>query len=236
MNHLYACLVLSIFSTSAIHATHVAEIDSKTLLRCTFSSLHQNRIALDGQRIKKAIYSESELVTCMDETSGQLFVRTHTNYPSVTTLSVITASGVVQDIEITFVEKPSEILILKEPLDEESCLAESDISDENDGINTMQHAIENLLKGSIPEEYIPVEDRQICLHITRSVTMKSVMRLVGPLYTIYVLHIENRGRSCTSLHESTINSIGGEWVFLEKHKLERQDKILALIGMRTDEQ
>ena len=228
--------VCSLALISSLEATHIADIDSSTLLRCTFSSKHQNRIAIDGERIKKVIYSESDLVVCTDETSGQLFVRTHANGPSVTTLSVITPQGVVQDVEITFVDRPSEILILKEPFtEEEEFTPEIDIPDCDDEVNAMQHAIEMLLTGSIPEEYIPVEDRQVCYLIKRSITMKSVMRLVGPIYTIYVFHIENQGRGSTRIQESAINCIGGEWVFLEKHDIERKSKVLALIGLRTDE-
>lgn len=223
----FACFV-------SVEATQVVEIDSQALLRCTFSSRHQNRIAIDGQRIKKVIYSESELVVCTDETSGQLFIRTHFNSPSITTLSVITEAGSVQDVELTFVDRPSEILILKESLLEDSSYS-SDICsfDCDDELDVMQHAIETLLAGAIPEEYVPVEDRQICYHLKSNVIAKSVMRLVGPLYTIYVMHIENHGKCQANIHESSINCIDGDWVFLEKQDIDKKEKILALIGIKT---
>src|SRR2546425_223779 len=76
----------------------------------------------------------------------------------------------------------------------------------------------------------------ISIRIKRGVILRSSMRLVGPLYTIYVMTIENNGKRQECIYEREINCIDGEWVFLEKNKMKRNDKMLALIGVKTYEQ
>ena len=103
-------------------------------------------------------------------------------------------------------------------------------------IDAIQKAIEAMLLGNVPDEYVPVEDRQICCQIRKDVVLKSTMRLVGPLYTIYVLMIDNGFCRKVSIKESEINCVKGEWIFIEKTELECGEKMLALIGVKTYEQ
>lgn len=235
MKFIHFCL-LSLAFTS-IEAAQIIEIDSTNLLRCTFSSRHHNRIAVEDQRIKKIIYPEGDISIRMEEESGQAFVQAMVDNPSVTTVSIVTSEGIVQDLELSFTDKESEILILKGNLVEEGmCLDSLSSIDCGAEIDSIQNAIEGILSGSLPEEYIPVEDREICCRIRRYVTLKSLIRLVGPLYTIHVLILENNGRRKECIHEREINCIAGEWVFLEKNELGRSDKALAFIGVKTYEQ
>lgn len=237
MKNFFPLLGTLCFLFASTEAAQNIEIDSTNLLRCTLSSRHHNRISVDGQRIKKVIYPEGDVSIRMEEDSGQIFVQAMVDFPSETTATIITNCGVVQDLEFSFADKASEILILREKIDEEnvdfSGLIAMDCGDE---INAIQDVIEKMLSGTILEEYIPVEDRQICCRIKREVILKSSMRLVGPLYTIYVLTLENKGRRLEKIHEREINFVAGEWIFIEKNELDRGDKALVLMGVKTYEQ
>jgi hypothetical protein len=189
---------------------------------------------VDGQRIKKVVYPPGDVLVSIEEESGQIFVQAMMDNPPETTISIITNSGFVQDLELEFTEKPTEIVILKEKSVEESvCLSDLNAIECREEIDSIQDAIEALLIGETPEEYIPVEDRQICGRVKRGVILRSVMRLVSPLYTIYVMNVENTGRNRECIHEKEINCVNGEWVFIERGELESADKMLALIGVKT---
>ncbi len=144
------------------HAAQNIELDSTNLLKCTLSSRHHNRVFVDGQRIKKVIYPEGDISIRMEEDSGQIFVQAMVDEPSETTVTIITNCGVVQDLELSFSDKASEILILREKAEEKSCDFSGVIAmDCGDEVNAIQDAIEKMITGKIPEEYIPVEDQQI---------------------------------------------------------------------------
>lgn len=234
MKYLGASLLsLSLFTS--LEAAICVDINSKNLLKCVLSSRHHNRIAVEDQRIKKIIYPEGEVLIRIEEETGQIFVQAMVEKPSETTVSIVTNKGTIQDLELSFTDKSSEILILKDiGKAEESCLANS--IDCEDELSLMQDCIEKMMSGNIPEEYVPVEDRKICCQIKSDLILKSIMRLVGPVYTVYVMHIENIGRRCEFIHESDLNCVKGEWIFVERHQLERNQKMMALIGVRTYEQ
>lgn len=224
---------LAVFLTSSLQAAVFLEMDSTKLLKCTLSHKHHNRIVVEGQRIKKALYSEGKVLIRTEEASGQLFVQALVGYPSALTVSIITEEGCVQDVEIDFENKSSEILILKD----KNLSASSDsfvCVDDDKGL--IQNVIEKMMAGNIPEEYVPVEDRQICCQIKYKVNSMSVMRLIGPVYTIYVFKIENNSYRSACIHEQDVNCVNGEWIFIERNTLKHDEKMMALVGVRTYEQ
>jgi TraK protein len=226
-------LWLTCFCVS-LGANQVIEMDSNVLFKCVFSSRHHNRIAVSEQRIKKVIYPEGEVLIRMEEDTGQIFVHAMVPNPLETTITVITSEGDVQDLEISFADRPLEVLLLKGK--SEDCLCELSSLELDDERSAMHNIIESLLFGKTPAEHIPVQDRQICFRVKSRVMAKSVMRLIGPLFTVYVLHLENQGCKKACIHEKEINCIRGEWVFMEKHELKPCEKGLALIGVKTCEQ
>jgi len=226
------CVFLTCMAFSSAEAAICVEMNSKQLLSCTLSSRHHNRIAVEGQRIKKIIYPEGEILIRIEEQSGQIFVQAMVDHPGETTVSIVTSEGLVQDLELSFQDKASEILLLQEKHLDDVTEAFGDCDDET---SAMQRAIEVLLSGKVPEEYVPIAERQFCCCLKRQVTLRSIMRLIGPIYTIYVFLLENSGHKCERIHESEINCVDGEWIFLEKNELKRGEKMMALIGVKTYE-
>ena len=239
MQRFFISIATVLFFNSALEAAFCLEMDSKKLLKCTFSYRHHNRIVVEGQRIKKVFYTEDEVLIRTEEESGQVFVQALVEHPAEITVSIITKEGLVQDIELDFTDKSSEILILRNSLlplvSNANSLDDPNMCFEGDS-SLIQNAIEMMMAGKVPEEYVPIADRQICCQIKGKVTSNSLMRLIGPVYTIYAFLIENKGYRTVRLHEQEVNCVHGEWVFIERNELKRDEKMMALIGVRTYEQ
>jgi TraK protein len=226
----FACSFLT-----PIGAAQNLEMDSTNLLKCCISSRHHNRIFVDGQRIKKVIFAEGDIAINIEEESGHIFVQALVDRPAETTVSIVTSEGIVQDLELSFADKSSEILVLRENqadlLALDSCEKVPNAFDVE--IEPIQNIIEGILCGSIPEEYIAVDDGDFQRTIRKGVLLKGVTKLIGPTHTIYVLTIQNNSFRRQCIRESEINFQKGDWVYLDTSNLPRDGKSLALIGVNN---
>ena len=99
--------------SNAASAAQSIIMDPTVVVPVELSSQNHNRISIAGDRIKKAIFRSSNISVDVEEDSGQIFVQaTRPNCPN-TTLSVVSASGIVQDMELRFVDGSSQIVFLQ---------------------------------------------------------------------------------------------------------------------------
>ena len=82
----------------------------------------------------------------MEEESGQVFVYTLEPIPDVLTLSVITNCG-VQDLEISFESRSSEVVILENP--DDICETSNSMKSPKEQMNNINEIIESILRGSV---------------------------------------------------------------------------------------
>lgn len=233
MKALYVVLfTLGCFITDAQAALYL-DIDMSNILRCTLSSRHHNRIVVDGKRIKKVIYPEGAIAIRVEEQSGQIFVQPMIEAPPNTTVSIVTNDGLVQDLELNFEDKTSEIVILQTCSTENfSCESEEfPFRNENFPLDSIQALINSILNGSVPEEYTVVEAEEIDCMVNRGVSLKSLSKLIGSNHTIYIIGIENQSSRRKILKEQEINILQGDWIFIENRELHSKEKTIALIGV-----
>ncbi len=70
-------------------------------------------------RIKKVIASENERLSIqMEEITGQVFIYARDTNPKETSISIVSDTGVIQDIQIHFLERTPEVVILQDPEEE----------------------------------------------------------------------------------------------------------------------
>lgn len=89
-----------ILSAASLSAAIYHPIDTTQTLRCCFSISQHNRVLIDKGRIKKIIFPEEKLHVRMEETSGQVFIQAKTSLQERVVVSIISQTGIVQDVEI----------------------------------------------------------------------------------------------------------------------------------------
>lgn len=203
-----------------------APIDSSMLLRVIFSSIHQNRIAIEGGVVKKVLYPEADISVAIEETSNQVFVYALTDRPPMTTLSLILEDGTVQDIEIDFQQKRSELLILSN-VKEPPC--KTDYIDETwDGAARL---IRGVCLGRIPPTYRSCEFPQAQKKLGRGLLAKLSGKLLAERELVYLWEVENVGCSQEAFSEGVFASPSVNWVYLHKNRLSRGQKTFAIVSV-----
>lgn len=219
------------------NAAQELRIDTTVLLRSTLSSRHHNRISFENKRIRKVFYPEGAILIRIEEDSGQIFVQALIDQPPVTTISLVTNDGIIQDLELSFSDKSSEILILKESKGE--CCQEGvticSYCVFQDKQMRIQDVVDQVLAGYAPEEYLSMDDNGDSFCIKKGIILRRSSVLIGPLDTVYIMTVENRSYRCQRLQECELNVLGGEWVYLDKPILNSGEKALVMIGVSNDE-
>lgn len=224
-------IIAACFYFSSIHATLFYDINTNFLLQCRLSSQHHNRIAFENRRIKKVIYPEGLISIRLEEESGQIFVQSLVDNPPITTISLVTSDGVVQDIELSFGEGSAEILVLREPAEIVSvncCLVPQVPVGSYD---TLADVIQGMKCGYFPPEYVAYEcfPRKV-YKIAPGLILSAEYELIGPRNTLYIAYIYNTDRCQKTLREADINMPGGAWVYLDKPCLKPKEKTIAIFS------
>lgn len=81
-------------------------------LKVSFSQRDTNRVTIENGRIAKVFGTEELMAIQFDEENGQCFVKAKSHPGHPVTLTVITESGETQDLEITFKDVASEVVVL----------------------------------------------------------------------------------------------------------------------------
>ena len=216
-------------SLQPLLGTTFHELDTAKTIYSTFSNKFQNRIMLDGGKIKKIISSnEDRLSILLDPLSGQAFIYLLDPDTLNTSLSAVTEEGVVQDIEISFENCSSEALILKQ---EESPPAEQSKVVKNDVMET----VSDILLGLIPEGYTPCSVPCQKWQLKKGIEIKLITKLQGLQEDIYVYQACNNSSKKQNLMECELQFSGSKWVFLETNNLSPKQKILSLVAVNNDE-
>lgn len=210
-------------------------IDTTTPLLCTLSSKFQNRVMVENGKIKKIIASDEDRLSIFtDPFSGQIFISTRDYAAQETTVSVITETGIVQDLQVSFVDQSSEIVILTDPTIEEELVPFNQPSIAKDDALKL---VAGFLKGKIPDGYLPSQPRCKQWRPKNGIRLDSIVQLDGPDQILYVYQLSNLAKKPMIINESDLNVPFCRWVFLESNALSSKQKILAIIAVeRSDEQ
>ena len=216
-------------------AAQYITMDPTTVLSVQLSSQNHNRIGIVGDRIKKAFFKGSNISVDMEEGSGQLFIQAmRSNCPS-TTLSIISASGIVQELELCFAESSSEIVLLQPNIkgyeipDLTLVQMESSCQVPLEG-SSLTNLIDHFLKGIVPEGYTSIEDEGCSPVIHDWLKLQRVSRLVSEQQIIFVYRMQNTSSKKKCVNECQVNIIDGDWVFMDRYQLNSHESGLVLIG------
>lgn len=230
MNRYFSIFYCFLFITT-VEATQFLETDTTQLLHCTLSYRHHNRIAFSGKRIKKFIYPEGFIVVRQEEESGQIFVQSLVDNPPITTISIVSDDGFVQDLEIHFGDYPAEIVILEEG--RTCCCIEEEIIPCFPN-NDFEELISGALTGRLPNGYISFECDRKTHRMKKGLYARRISQLIGDETSAFLLLIENHSKSRMTIQECELSFMGGDWTYIQKNQLEPGEQGIALVGKRNE--
>ena len=226
-----SCLFnFSVLGPNLISAAIYCEIDTTTPLKCSFSSNHPNRIMVEDQGIAKIIHSEPDSIQILiEDKANQAFIIAREVMPDPITLCVITTSGAVQDLEVTFEPRPAQLVILKnqKPL----------VEIENTTVIApsccpIQQIINTLLAGLVPKGFCEVEFASETYWPQKRLHVVETNRYEKPDELIRVFKISNSSKRRQMVHEREFAAENTAWVFLEKNCLAGGETVLVIISLK----
>ena len=219
---------------SKLLAVQYIEMDSSSVIEVNLSFRNHNRIGITGDRIKKAFFKSNNISVDVEEESGQLFVQSLWPQCPPTTISVISCSGCVQELELHFCDMPTEIVLLQPFLGIDNCEPNCNEAPsspcmplDQDNITTL---VDGFIKGEIPEGYTSVEDQDSPITICKGLKLQRIGRLVSCEQIVFIYRLHNVSKEVVCVKECQVNVLDGDWVFLDRYKLKCNECALALIG------
>jgi len=217
--------------TNPVMAAQYIQMDQTAVLSVNLSASHHNRIGIIGDRIKKAYFKGSNISVDVEECNGQIFIQTTRHNCPKTTLSIVTANGKVQDLELCFTEGSSEIILLQPAtMEEMDALPNSGDICTNLGDSELTDLVAGVLKGDIPEGYTSYEDKDTPTKIKKCLAIQRLSRLVNERQIVFIYRLHNESSSVKYVTECLVNVLDGDWVFLDRYKLNPDESALVLIG------
>lgn len=231
---LFVGFFLSFFTLS--EAAIYVDFNSHALIKCELSSTHHNRITLSEGRIKKVIFPEANVSIRLEDESGQVFVQTLFEIVEPITLSIITEGGEIQDFELEFFPKSSEIVILNmKSAYVNDCDAENVVCEEKLSFDSMIENLQAILKGQTPKGYFSIEGNGNQYVLKKYFLLSEKIKYVSAMHTITVWEVKNTSCWCQNISESDLNFEGITWVYLGKNQLKKLEKTFAITSVRNYE-
>lgn len=222
-------IFLFTFISSCLVAAQYIPMDPTEVMTANLSSKNHNRIGIVGDRISRAFFRSSNISVEVEETTGQLFVQAIRPNCPATTLSIVSCTGVVQELELCFSESPSEIILLQPTIDiSEVCRNNLDPS--SLGNSSLTELVDNFLKGTVPTGYTTVEDPDEPFCIRQGLKMQRLARLVNSEQIVFIYRLNNVSKKSKYISECQVNVVDGDWVFLDRNKLNPDECAIVLIG------
>lgn len=209
----------------SLTAVQYIPIDPTAVIEVQVSSSNHNRISIVGDRIKKAYFKSSDIAVDVEEATGQIFVQACRPHCPSSTLSIVSTSGLVQDLELHFVDSSSEIILLQPDSEmQEPC---GPLALEGEGISDL---VQCIIQGQVPQGYVSIEDIEDPTTLYCGLTQQRLGRLVSDKQIVFIYRLENTSKKIKTLKECKVNILDGDWVFLDRYRLSPGEGALALIG------
>jgi TraK protein len=204
------------------------EISTTQPLKCTFSSHHPNRIMMDKQEVIKVIHAEPEAIQILiEEKVGQAFVMTTEEIVDPVTLCVLTSDGEVQDLEVTFTEQPSQLVILTQKQQVKTVQPSLPVEECD-----MESTIQSILAKQVPAGSFIASFCTQPSYLKKKMKIKEVSRFDRDIEVIRVFEISNCAKQKQILSEKELSIPQASWIFLEKNTLQPKETIHAIICIK----
>jgi len=221
--------LISILLSQSIFATVVTEFDTMELVKCTFSRDHHNRVVVEGGRITTVVVPEGDVAARVEAISGQLFVHALHPNPSVTTISIVTESGEIQDIELSFEEKSSETLVL-EPKKEVNLCCQNESSSQRQELR-ISKVVNEILCGRAPCGYFVAPKHNENRSIRRCLTAERICKYASDCEALYVWKVKNRSRSVKRVCREDFSFMCPTWVYIQNDQIKPSKQTIVIVGV-----
>lgn len=222
----------ALLAWSSIYALVEEPINEKESIAVAFSTTSHNRISIEKGSIEKIFGDEAYFNINIDRTTGNAFVSLTRPIPDPLMLTVVTSSGLIQDLSVTSREKTSEHLILKE------------VDSEADDLSLMTSnfhqptvdLLNRILEGKIPLGYgqRPLHSEDTLL-LPQPLATKAIEAFEGPFENIVVYKIKNIGKHPIVLSTDSLKTDKTFWAFLNAHELKPKEEVLCIISTQKSE-
>lgn len=227
---LLAISIVPIICSAAVFHT----IDTTFPISCTFSAQFHNRIIVEDGYVNNIVTSNEHLYSInLEEFSGQAFIYALDLNPQDALFSIITNTGKVQDIQVSFTDKPTEVVILKEPKVE--IALEDDNCPEKAAEDDLLEKIKIVCAGQVPPNYTFCSVATKEWKPKKGITLKLHAKLDGAIDNLYIYRVYNCSRQTLTIQEQELQCNNSQWIYLQAHKLKQKESALCIIAMAKNE-
>ena len=231
MSWKYHFLIFSTLLCCSGHALIEQTIDEKKPVPVVLSKTSHNRIAVQEGGVDRVFAAEAYFNISIDRTTGNAFVTVIREIPEAITLTVVTNSGLIQDLSVTAADKPSEHLILKEEGDDEGVGEKPALFHEH-----TVGFLNQILEGHVPLGYGQRElTQKDALELPKPLIVFPVKAFEGAFEEVVVYTIKNGGKDPIILNAESLKKRGASWVFLNAHELKAKEGVVCLISTPKSE-
>jgi hypothetical protein len=162
----------------ALGSTREYKANDKNRIKVDISNQGANRITIKGDRIAKIVGNEDDYFIEGDAARGYVFLTPKAEAGKQLSMTIITESGLIQDVNCNVVDTgPTNIIIKKNPIKSVSMTSENQI------INAIQDAITGNLKNY--KVSMPDKNRAFPIKVL------DIKEYVGPVFRLRVIqHLE----------------------------------------------
>lgn len=223
--------ITPIFLCSSIDALIESKIDEKQPLSIQFSKSSHNRISVERGSIEKIFGDETSFSVNIDRTTGNAFINILHDISEPRTLTIVTNSGLIQDLIVTSADKLSEHLVLKEE-DEKEDLTETTSNFHGYTVEFLNQ----ILEGKSPLGYgqRALTDKDI-LHLPQPLIASTIKAFEGPFDEVIVYSIKNSGKDPIIINSKSLKKENISWVFLNAHELKAKEQVVCIISFPKNE-
>lgn len=220
-------LFFLLLCSSSLRSAQYCLMDSTEVISVQLSSKNHNRIGIVGDRIKKAFFKGNSISVDVEESNGQVFVQALRPDCPNTTLSIVSCSGLLQDLDLQFSDQTSEIILLQPSAVEDPWIDEEEMIPQESDLTSI---VEGFLRGAIPEGYTTYEDSDAPVKLKKCLKIQRFSRMVGEKQIVFAFRLHNESSEKQSIRECQVNVVQGDWVFIDRHFLRPKECALVLIG------
>lgn len=203
-------------------------IDELRPISVTFSTISHNRIAIEDGAVEKVFGDSSIFAVTLDPITGNAFINVMQNIGKTpATLSIITSTGLVQDLLISSREGASEQLFLREKQERLSFHQDASMARTADVFN-------RIIEGKIPFGYGQTDVKEPLI-LPAPLQSEVVKTLEGPFELITVYRIVNHGAETIVLSAEALKRQNSSWSFLNVRELGQGEEAICLLGSPKDE-
>ncbi|NGX47093.1 MAG: hypothetical protein K1000chlam3_00462 [Chlamydiae bacterium] len=207
------------------HALIIKTIDELHPLKVTLSKQSLNRIGIENSGVRKVIAPEGLFDIQIDDVTKQVFLTIIEAPEQPVAISIITDNGYIQDLEVSALDKPTEVVLLKEPTQEEE-------TEQLFPRKLIAKVISSVAKNTLPYGYIysKINSKDSRKLRNQSLQMQTIQVLEGPYERVVTYKMKNISTVKTPLKESYLSNPNDLWIYLEKDILEPNEETILIIA------